>query len=176
MRKIKEVINNNNQQLGPDYYVNFLHKNSKVIIDTSRVNLSLLCDEERKTLQTPVNGDSSLVLRYREKEGAIISTATISEELSVLQLQGAKNNISYKVSTGIDWINLFSDQLLKITSCDEKRFRLITMPSLTEIDGLYEENATEMAVGRYLRFANILGLRFSKEDDKYVKELGSNLN
>ncbi len=168
---MQEKINHHNQQLGPDYYEKFLQPNSKVIIDTARVNLHLLCDEERKTLQTPVNGDSSLVLRYRDKEGSIISTATFGEEISVLQLQGARNNVSYKVSTGIDWVKLFSDQISKIISYDDQNhFRLITMPDIVKIDGL-SESGTEMARGRYIRFANMLGLRFSKEDGKYIKEL-----
>ncbi len=152
------------------YYNNFINENSHVKIDSSRMDLCLLCGDERQILKVPTNGDSSLVLKYQDKEGAVISIKTESEEISILQLQGARSRVSYKVATGIDWVSLFGDQVLKVATCEENCFRFITMPCLEKIDGLYE-TGTEKAIERYVRFAKILGLRFSKEDLKYIKEL-----
>lgn len=169
IRYMKENIKLINS-IEPVYYEKFINPNNQIKIDVSRIDLSLLCGEERKVLKTPITGDSSLILKYQEKEGAVMSMNTFDEEFSILQLQGAKNKVSYKVSTGIDWINLFSNQVSEIVSSNQEYFKLISMPSLNRIEGLYD-TGTEMAAKRYVRFANILGMRFSRENDKYIKEV-----
>jgi hypothetical protein len=97
MGSIKELISS---PLTPDYYGQFLRPNPKLTLDQTRLDLSVLCNDERSCLHTPTNGDSSLVLRYRDKEGAVLSLETHTEDLTVVQLQGAKSRVSYQVSTG----------------------------------------------------------------------------
>jgi hypothetical protein len=74
----------------PDYYNNYIVPNEKLQIDPARIDLSILTGEERNIIKTPITGDSSLVLRYNQKEGAVLSMAINSTDLTILQLQGAK--------------------------------------------------------------------------------------
>jgi hypothetical protein len=109
-------------------------------------------------------------LRYKEKEGAILSLETKTEDLTVVQLQGSKSQVSYQVSTGILWVNLFGNQIEKITNHPQNFFKRISMPSLDQIAGLYD-SGTDAAIGRYQQLIKILNLRFSQENLKYIKVL-----
>jgi hypothetical protein len=166
MNFVKELIKTQT----PDYYDNFLRRDTSITIDKNRVNLEILYDDERRILKIPTNGDSTLVLRYKEKEGAVLSMKTKTSNLVLVQLQGAKNGVSYSVTTGITWVELFGNQVEKIISHPKNRFELLSMPSMEEIDGLYDAGS-EKAAGKYKQLANILGLRFSKEDWKFVRSL-----
>ena len=90
--------------------------------------------------------------------------------LNLTQLQGARSSVSYQVATGISWVSLFGDQVEKMINHPQSGFELISMPSLEEITGLYE-SGTDRAVVRYKQLANILGLRFSNEDLKFIRIL-----
>lgn len=166
MSLIKELAN---QQLTPDYYISFLRPNS-LEIDYSRISLSVLCGDERNILKTPITGDSTLVLRYREKEGAVLSMETNTEDLTLVQLQGAKSPVSYQITTSISWVRLFGDQVEKIITHPKCCFERISMPPLDQIIGLHDAES-DKAVGRYQQLANILKLRFSHEDLKFVRDL-----
>jgi hypothetical protein len=167
MGSIKELIYS---PLTPDYYGQFLRPNPKLTLDQTRINLSVLCDDERNCLNTPTNGDSSLVIRYRDKEGAVLSLETHTTDLTVVQLQGAKSRVSYQVSTGFLWVNLFSDQINQITAHPQNFFDQISMPSLDQIDGLYD-SGTDAAADRYRQLIKFLGLRYSQENLKYIRIL-----
>lgn len=167
MASIKELVN---LQISPDYYTNFLRPNTTVKIDKTRIDLSILCGQERQILKTPTNGDSTLVLRYKDREGAVLSMESKTEELTVVQLQGAKTKISYQFSTGLSWVKIFGDQVEKIITHPQNKFELISMPSLDQIVGL-SDSGTDAAVGRYNQLSVILGLRFSHEDFMYVRQI-----
>jgi len=166
MSSIKELVV---PQLSPDYYTSFLRPNS-LEIDHNRISLSVLCGDERSELKTPITGDSTFVLRYKEKEGAVLSMETKTEDLTLVQLQGAKSPVSYQVSTSILWVKLFGDQVEKIATHPKCCFERISMPSLDQIAGLFDSES-DKAVGRYQQLANILKLRFSHEDLKFVRDL-----
>lgn len=166
MSIVKELI----KPQMPDYYGNFLRENTPILIDKNRINLSILCGDERKILKTPINGDSTLVLRYKGEEGAVLSMETNNNGLNLVQLQGSRSRVSYQVSTGISWVNLFGDQIEKIATNPQSDFKLISMPPLEQISGLYE-SGTDSAVIRYKQLVNFLGLRFSKEDFKFLRIL-----
>ncbi|MDP4009760.1 MAG: hypothetical protein Q8P53_02120 [Candidatus Shapirobacteria bacterium] len=152
-------------------YIPYIKPNAGIPIDNQRINLSLLCGNERKILKTPVDGDYSLVLQYKSKEGAVVSFSTTEpENLSVLQIQGARSKESYRVSICILWIELFSNQVEKMVTHELSPFTRITMPKLEEISGLYE-TGTEAAIKRYQYFADILKLRYSQSERRYMKEL-----
>lgn len=153
-----------------NYYGIFLKENYNFRIDENRIDLSVLCGEERKILKTPTTGDSTLVLRYKGKEGAVLSMETTTNDLTLLQLQGAKNSVSYQVATGISWVNLFGDRIEKLINHPQNVFEVISMPPLEQIVGLYE-SGTDRAVTRYKHLANILGLRFSNENLKFMRIL-----
>ncbi|MDD3002827.1 MAG: hypothetical protein PHD49_01360 [Candidatus Shapirobacteria bacterium] len=166
MESIKEIVNTN---LPPDYYEKFLRPNNKLILDPKRIDLVVFCGNEREILKTPTNGDSSLLLRYKGKEGAVLSMETVTEELSIVQLQGSKSSVSYQVSTGFLWVRLFGDQVKKIVFDPQSEFERISMPHFEKIVGLYD-SGTDAALGRYQQLANILGLRFSNQEWKFIKE------
>lgn len=153
-------------------YVSYLRNGASIPIDNQRIDLSLLYGEERTTLRTPTNGDHSLVLRYKQHEGAVasIETAIDSGRMAILQLQGARSKESYRVATGLLWVKLFADQILKMCNHDQSPFGRIVMPNLSEIEGL-SELGNEDAHRRYLKLADIIGMRYSKENRQYIKEL-----
>ncbi|MDD3002642.1 MAG: hypothetical protein PHS06_02105 [Candidatus Shapirobacteria bacterium] len=167
MESIREIINTD---LSSDYYKQFLRPNDKLKLDPARVNLAVLCGDEREILKTPTNGDSSLILRYKGKEGAVLSMETVTEELNIVQLQGSKSSVSYQVSTGFLWVRLFGDQVKKIAFNSQSEFERISMPHFEKIVGLYD-SGTDAALGRYQQLANILGLRFSNQEWKFIKEI-----
>lgn len=167
MPSIKELIN---PSLSPDYYTKFLRPNTAFTLDQTRINLSALCGDERNILKTPADGDSTLVLRYKDREGAILSMETQTEALNLVQLQGAKNKISYQFATGLSWVKIFGDQVETIVSHPHHKFKLISMPSLGQIVGLYD-SGNDAAIGRYQQLSTILGLRFSHEDYMYLRTL-----
>lgn len=155
----------------PDYFQKFIRPGSKIPIDQNRIDLSILCGDERNQIKTPTNGDSSLVLRYKQKEGSVLSMETETEELGLVQLQGSKSQVSYQVSTGILWVRLFGDQIEKIVSHPQSHFERISMPPLEKITGL--DSGTDSAVMRYKELIKILGLRYSSEDIRYLKTLSN---
>jgi len=167
MELIRKIINTD---LSPDYYKQFLRSNDKLKLDPARINLAVFCGDERESLKTPTNGDSSLVLRYKGKEGAVLSMETVTEELNIVQLQGSKSSVSYQVSTGFLWVRLFGDQVKKIVFSPQSEFERISMPHFEKIVGLYDFG-TDAALGRYQQLANILGLRFSNQEWKFIKEI-----
>lgn len=167
MESIKEIVNIN---LSPDYYGKFLRSNKILTLDRNRIDLVFLCGDERKALKTITDGDSSLILRYKEREGVALSLKTETEELNIVQLQGSKGKPGYRISTGFFFVDFFGDQIKKIINHPEAEFERISMPSFGEIKGM-EDLQSEMAIQRYKELANILGLRFSNQDWKFIKEI-----
>ena len=167
MESIKEIVNTN---LSPNYYEQFLRPNKILTLEKSRIDLAVFCGDERKVLKTITDGDSSLILRYKEKEGMALSLKTETGELSIVQLQGAKGKIGYKISTGFCFVDFFGDQIKKMVDHPKSEFEIISMPSMGQINGL-EDFSAEVAIQRYQRLANILGLRFSNQEWKFIKEI-----
>lgn len=167
MATIKELIISPST---PEYYQSFLCSTRGICLDKNRLNLSVLCGDERSSLIMPTNGDSSLLLRYKNKEGAALSLTTDADNLNILQLQGAHSAVSYQVANGLNWVHLFGDQLQQIAQHPQSSFSRISMPPLEKIVGLYE-SGTDCAVTRYKQLANFLGLRFSHEESSFVREL-----
>ena len=167
MGSIKEIIDTN---LTPDYYGKFLRSNKILTLDENRIDLAVFCGDERKVLKTLTDGDSSLILRYKEKEGMALSLKTETEELSIVQLQGSKGKPGYRISTGFLFVDFFGDQIKKIANHPQSGFERISMPSFGQINGLEDLNS-EAAINRYQKLANILGLRFSNQEWKFIKEI-----
>lgn len=163
----KELLN---LPKSPDYYKNYIIYYPNLPVDFTRIDLSFLCGDERKTLKTITSGDSTLLLKYKEEEGAVLSMETNNDDLTLLQLQGARSRKSYKVTTAIKWVDLFADQLNNIINHPHNYFKRITMPPLWEIKGLYD-SCSENIISRYEQLANNLQMRFSPESQQYIKEL-----
>ena len=136
MVSIKELINFSQT---PEYYGRFAKKDSD--INLLRIDLIALCGEERSRLKTPVNGDSTLVLRYKETEGVLLSLITEPEKLEITQLQGACGKAGYRLTTELRLANLFADQVETIAKSEKGCFRRICMPPIEEIQGLLESDS-----------------------------------
>jgi hypothetical protein len=158
--------------LGGEYFKNFV-RNIGNPVKPDQISLDLLCGDERKScLVTPTDGDTTLCLRYKCLEGAVLSMGVDEayKELSVLQLQGARSKVSFRVATGIKWVEVFGDQVVSIATYNCGQFERLTMPDLGEIKGLYECQS-ERSVERYKYLANIMHLRQSVDEKRYVREL-----
>jgi hypothetical protein len=168
MESIKEIAS---KSLSPDYYREFLRPNNILTLDTTRIDLLALCGDERQVLKTPTNGDLSLILRYKAKEGMVLSMETGEEELNIVQLQGSRDKkTGYKMATGFMCVDFFGDQVKRIVEHPDARFERITMPSFNQIDGLLETDS-DAAFVRYRKLANSLKLRFSEQEKKFIKEI-----
>lgn len=165
MMSIKELVT---YPLPADYYDRFTRKGSD--INLSRIDLAVFCKEERRNLRTPVNGDSTIVLRYKEMEGVLLSLKTDSERLEITQFQGAHNRASYRLNSELRLSNLFADQIETIVENKSSGFRRICMPQIERISGLLESD-NETAWQRYKSLLFILGLNYSKEEGLYVRDV-----
>ncbi len=151
-----------------EYYGRFAKKDSN--INLSRIDLVVFCGEERSSLKTPVNGDSTLVLRYKEAEGVLLSLITEPERLEITQFQGASGKAGYRLTTELRLSNLFADQVETIVKSEKSGFKRICMPTIEGIEGLIESNS-EMACQRYKSLATILGLNYSQEERLYIRDI-----
>lgn len=167
MNDIKEIINAN---LAEVHYEKFLRPNNKLVLDVSRIDLAIFCGDEKKDLKTITNGDTSLMLRYKEREGVVVSLETETNELKIVQLQGARSKGGYQITTGFFFVEFFGDQIKKMTNHPDAWFERIVMPHFGQIDGLCDTNS-EPAMNRYQKLADNLGLKFSDQEFKFVREV-----
>ena len=141
-------------------------------IDPSQVNLKLLIGDERQELRTPTTGTLSLLLSYKQREAIVMSLDDASADLSVLQLQGARSRKSYRLASGINWVELFAHQADRIAYHPLSTFTRLVMPAPYAISGLLDEIALrETAAAKYLIFASIAGMGFSRLENMYVKDI-----
>jgi len=165
MASIKELVT---YPLPSDYYGRFTRKGSD--INLSRIDLMVFSGEERKDLKTPVNGDSTMVLRYKESEGVLLSLLTDLERLEITQFQGASGRAGYRLTTELRLANLFADQIETITRNENSGFKRICMPPVENIDGLLE-SSNETTWQRYKSLVVVLGLNYSKEEALYIRDV-----
>lgn len=156
-------------QIGPDYFKKYMRP-ARFKVDPTQANVELWCGEERKKLKTLTNGHTTFLLRYKEAEGVVVSMESEGEELEIVQYQGAKNKRSYVVAVGFQCTKLMADQIDGLTTDKQSPFKRIIMPDLDEIEGLVETRS-ENCMKKYLDLSRELGLRFSKTEKKYIKDL-----
>lgn len=165
MVSIKELITPSQPA---EYYGQFVRKDSN--INLSRIDLIVLCGHERDVLKTPVNGDSTLVLRYKEKEGVLLSLKTRTERLEITQFQGSREKAGYRLNSEIRLARLFADQIERIIRNDMTYYNRICMSQIEKIDGL-SESESETAFCKYRSLVSILGLNYSNEEMLYIRDI-----
>lgn len=155
-----------------DFFRPFTHRINPPL-DLSQLRLDLLEGDERRGLQTPTTGFCTLALRYKGREGAVTSLGEREADLVVLQVQGAKNKVSYRVSSGIDWVRLFAHQVISIAGQSSLPFQRVVMPAPYAIEGLLEEviRGRETVDTKYIRFATQAGLRFSQDEQAFIRDI-----
>lgn len=137
-------------------------------IKIERLDLTYLVGNERIGLQTPVTGDSSLLLRYKGREGAISSIATPPDQIQIVQLQGSSQE-GYRVNTSLNWTALMADQILVMANDPRNEIRRLIMPYLGAIAGLID--AEETAIKRYEEMAARIGMSMSNSERAWVRDI-----
>lgn len=138
-------------------------------LDMSRISLAFLAGAERGSMHTPVTGDVSLLLAYKEKEGAVTSFALLDREMKLLQLQGARSSKAFRVTTAVHWIDLMADEAVGIAQNRRTDIRRLTMPNPAMIEGI-EHADSEQVVTRYHDFASRAGLCWSQDELLFAKD------
>ena len=153
----------------PEDFKPYIRENSGLPpLQLARLSIDMLIGEDRVTLHTPTAGDASFMIRYKNREGAVTSLALPGEDLSVVQLQGATQE-GYRVNTGLVWVDMFADKLLQIAQHPISNFRRVVMPAHYNIQGFGD--AAETAMGRYMDFTRRAGLRFSDEEEAWIRDI-----
>ncbi|MDD2823070.1 MAG: hypothetical protein PHQ59_03220 [Candidatus Daviesbacteria bacterium] len=163
--------------LNNESYLPYLRRGINPPLDIARISTEfLLGDYRERYLSTTYTGDGSLVTSY-ERDGRKYDGLTISLEekdgiLSVLQIQGARNRISYRLTTGLN-INWFSADQIETIGCfllQSKLAERISFPFLMSgMDHVESENAHE----RYRVIASLLGLKYSTDEKSYIGKIRS---
>lgn len=125
---------------------------------------------DRNGLRVPTTGDASLVLRYRGKEGSVLSFGVNHMgDLSILQIQGVKSKSGYRVSTSVMIPDLFAREIDELARLEPKVRRII-LPN--EIEGLCAAQS-DLAVTRYRVIALRLGLVYSAGERSFIRDVTS---
>ena len=152
-------------------FVPYLIPNAKLRqIDPNKLSSVMLSGAERDRLTVPSTGDLSLVVRHKERDGAISSLTLSRPDLRIDQLQGAKQE-GYRVTSSMRWVYFFADEILEVVRNSESGVERLVMPPTFAIQGLLD--ATEGAMVRYQEFAARLGMRLSEEEMLFVRDVKS---
>lgn len=145
-------------------------------ISTDKLSLDLYSGEARVGMEIPFTGDDTFVLRYKKRQGAFSSVQLLGTDLSVLQLQGAKQE-GFRVDAGLYWVALFTDQILQIAENPDSEVERLMMPLV--VNGLYD--AIDRAIRthhvkygtlkRYEEFASRAKMKFSDEERSFVRDI-----
>lgn len=141
-------------------------------LDKNCIGIEGLYGEERKRMKTLTNGDGSLFLTYKGKEGSVLSIEEAAEgELwRVIQVQGAQSRKSYRLCTGLDWPECLGSVVRSISERVDTIVREVQMPSIESIEGVCESRS-EHVNSIYQKVAQVIGLRFSEEERAFVRDL-----
>jgi hypothetical protein len=141
-------------------------------LNLSKLVLQSLVLEQRDYLKTPVAGIASLLLEYKNKEGAIMSIDEVGngEDWRIIQVQGCKNKSSYRVASSFYWQHFLADTLKEYAMHQEAEVRYITMPSLYDIDGI--ERGGSQRIHQYYDFVKeSLRMSFSQEEGLFIVDV-----
>ncbi len=142
-------------------------------LESSKISMGALYGIQRFGLSTPFEGDGTLVLRYKDVEGAISSIAEMErgEIWNVVQIQGAKTSKSFRLTGGLDWHAAFAAQIQKYASHPESDVREIAMPHHHHVTNLSSAANYENVVAGYGLARSLLHLRWSEERQLYIAEV-----
>lgn len=160
------------QPSGVDTFNSYLYRINPPL-NPSELNLDLLVGNERQILKTPITGHFTFALWYKGYEGAVTSLEERGFDLVVLQVQGGKNRKSYRVSSGIDWVRLFANEVKSVTEHPLSPYQRLILPAPYAIEGLLEEigRRREDVDSKYIRFAAQAGLKFSQIEQAYIRDI-----
>jgi hypothetical protein len=141
-------------------------------LDTRALLLEALAGKDRSIIKTPFNGTGTLLVRYKDKEGGLLSIdeQEDGETWDITQVQGGKSRKSYRVATCLNWHLLLGKRTEEYALHPESEVRQITMipPSCMEnIDGARSERVHR----GYNTIKGILGMQWSEEMKLFVADI-----
>ena len=150
-----------------------LHLTTMPPLDATQLQMRALVNGQQKKIRTPTEGDATLLLTYKDYEGAVTSIAEKEdgEEWCICQVQGAKSRKSMRLACGLDWRACFAEQIKKYALHHDAEVRRITMPHAHDITNLLESGNYEGALQAYGIVRSILGMQYSDRERKYVVDL-----
>lgn len=140
-------------------------------LDVSRLGLACLIGEERRAIRTPTTGSVSLLLSYKNREGAISSFEFTDSDMELLQLQGARSAKAFRVASGVRWAELMADEAVVMALEGNTGIRRLTMPHVAMIQGIEHAVASEGASDRYMNFVFRAKLRWSQEERLFARDI-----
>ncbi len=107
----------------PDYYhhQNLSRPRHMPPVDTSQLSIPPMIGTERTQLRTPVEG----------------------EQWNILQVQGRKGRIGYRMSTGIHWPSLLARRLKQYAEHHDAEVRHLTCTPFNQVSNVTEARALE---------------------------------
>jgi len=156
-------------------FAQFLRKNLRrnmPPLDVSRLRIEALIHQQRNALKTPTTGDASLVIKYKNQEGAVLSLAELEdgEVWDILQVQGAKSRKSYRLASSLLWPNALASRTKEYAMEPSAEVRHLVMGAtwgMKNIDGATSEHIFET----YAAVRHILGMQYSEELGKFIKDI-----
>ena len=141
-------------------------------MNTRELTLEALAGGDRFGLRTPHDGAGTLVVKYKGKEGGLLSIdeRKDGETWDITQVQGAKSSKSYRVATGLNWHLLLGRRTRDYATHPESEVRQITMQptsSMQNIDGARSETVDR----GYNIVKNVLEMRWSQELGLFVTDI-----
>lgn len=120
-------------------------------------------------MKTPTTGDLSLIVRYKGKEGYVASLGEEAQDLTILQLQGGRQE-GYRVSSGLAIVPLLAEQIRLLAEHPDSPYEHLFMPPIVLIQGIIDA-ASEQVIRRYEELAQRVGLTFSQVENRFVRKL-----
>ena len=142
-------------------------------LNTKRINLKFLSGSDRNKIKTPYNGDIIFVLNYKEIECTLCSLEELStgEIWNILQLQGAKSKKSYRLITSLNCSAIFAETINQFASLSNAEVCRIIMSPTNNMKNVFDAVSAERLLPEYLKFAELLKLRYSKKENLFIRDL-----
>jgi hypothetical protein len=139
-------------------------------LDLAEISIRALIGAMRCRIDIPYEGDASLLLSYKNKEGGMMSLreSEAGETWSILQVQGGRSSKSYRVSTAMPWHEALADRTLQYAQLPDADVRHITMPQDFFVTNITDATNYDSVLKRYAEVRKRLKMRFSQEQNLYI--------
>ena len=143
-------------------------------LNTGKLAMDALLGNSRGiSTPVPVDSDATLLLRYKNREGAVLSIGEQEggEIWHIPQVQGAKSKVSYRVASGIHWAACLGQQTRTFAELPDAEVRYVTMPRLCDIENIIGSAALERVGQHYTAVKACFRMRWSKEHGLFVADI-----
>jgi hypothetical protein len=149
-----------------------LYRQNMPALSPQKLNLGLYIGAERMAIRAATGGMATFLLKYKGKEGALMCLNESEDETSwdVIQVKGADSQVSYRVSTSLDYSRFFGRLLKNIVDDTQTKVSSVRMVPFHRLIGI-EQVPTHRMEGvqtRYAKFRASIGMLFDEEQDEYV--------